>query len=326
MGRETLLDLGFSSGESVFGWTSRSSGGMPVPLPARAEEDRRTRDSDGDRNWLVQSLSLPTLGGGSSNAALAATSGGRKDSGWGWLANEVNAGDREAEQVQTEEELSAEEESWMPEGRNPYAAESDGRRAEAMPGARRPAGSEEESPPGGERDMDRGREMGAPMAARDDIRPAGAFRADAATPVPALPEMSQTREMLGDLMGSVKPDTGGWQGGPETWSSGAAPFADGASGGMGLEPSRSFSEVVGRDSGIAAGVPGAGRGGGACRPWGEPRSAGRIPHQPAGKAAGRPSRSAKAGWEAMERRPLRYPCPGRPRPPGFRPFCPPGGG
>jgi len=282
MGRETLLDLGFRSGESVFGWTSRSSGGMPVPPPARAEEDRGTRDSDSGRNWLVQSLSLPTLGGGASNAAVAMSAGGKPETGWGWLADRVAASDREGVLESGEPETANEGEEWLPDGRNPYTGETELSGTEGLAAARRPAETAETgAAAGGEPETERMREPIGPLV-RDDPQPVGA-RAEAGASVPVLPEMSRTREMLGDLMRSAKPDAAGWNDAAEAWSDAPLPSAGRAAGGMAWTPSRPVSDTPVREAGFSMDASSAGRGGGVMPVMGR-------------SGAGMPN-SAPSGWQ-----------------------------
>lgn len=102
MGKETLLELDFQRGSSAFGASAPiSAGGAPALGGA---ENRREKKSD--RNWLVKSLSLPTLGQSPSNAAAAALSVDKNESGWGWLVDEV---------AKSSDGSTTRQEEWHPE-------------------------------------------------------------------------------------------------------------------------------------------------------------------------------------------------------------------
>jgi len=90
LGKDTILDFGFKSGNSVFS-SERTPVSMPAPAMGGGEETRRSRREPSGQNWLASSLSLPTLGQTASNAATATRSSGTEEpTGWGWLADEVS--------------------------------------------------------------------------------------------------------------------------------------------------------------------------------------------------------------------------------------------
>lgn len=107
MGKETLVDLGLESGDSVFK-EARSVAGMDgmCPTSGRQAAQKKTKSSS-EKNWLAGSLTLPSLGQSSSNTAQSAISGGDSDSSWGWLAAEVVR--QSGEEVLLPEDLQSEE-------------------------------------------------------------------------------------------------------------------------------------------------------------------------------------------------------------------------
>jgi hypothetical protein len=215
MGRETLLDMTFEQGGSVFGASSRGAG---APVPSGREDDsRRRRSEESGRNWLVQSLPLPALGQGASNAALSAMSAGTSDSSWGWLADEVAAPSPwGASDLLPEEELPATdmEVALGEDGGNPFAAERMGRRTDEAAGpatsASFPLRSESGSRPPDrvvDRTVESARERS--LAAERPVSAAPSARAAA----PAMADMSQTRQMLSEITSAAKPDLTTWRGG-----------------------------------------------------------------------------------------------------------------
>jgi hypothetical protein len=106
LGRETLFGGEFGVASVFKSSSSRPVAGIAPEMPAPSEGRRRQGDG-GDRNWLVSSLTLPTLGQATSNAALAAISAQGKESGWGWLADEVASQGEAAGVPQEEEALPA---------------------------------------------------------------------------------------------------------------------------------------------------------------------------------------------------------------------------
>ena len=93
------MELAFSSGASVFGPVAPNLS-QPVPAAVERDDNRRRRPNDDNRNWLAGSLSLPSLGQSSSNAAALAMGVAEEDSSWGWLASDVanRAEDRQEDQ------------------------------------------------------------------------------------------------------------------------------------------------------------------------------------------------------------------------------------
>jgi len=115
MGKETVLDLNFGKGGSVFGASAPVAGKM-APQVGGGEERRRGSKNEPDRNWLAKSLLLPSLGQANSNAAAMAVSAAEGESGWGWLADDLSGQPGEAV------------EDWLePEESDPLALPEDGR-------------------------------------------------------------------------------------------------------------------------------------------------------------------------------------------------------
>ena len=215
MGREAPLGLDFKSGESVFGLMSRVSVGGPQPLSAREDGDRRrSSDKASDRNWLMQSLSLPTLGDKASNTVGAAQSGSKVvDTGWGWLADEVTGvaaggADQTANQDWTDGEAGG---AWSPDMRNPFTGQSGAATTERVAGI-----PSQQGPSGGKESQAQERSVGLARdpvggGARDGSQPMDFgqtnLKPDGVAPAP----MSQTREMLSDLLVSTKTDRMPWQ-------------------------------------------------------------------------------------------------------------------
>jgi len=125
LGKETILDLGFESGRSVF---SSRRPAAAVTVSSASSDRRRRKKKESGQNWLAGSLSLPSLGQSSSNAAASALSAGAPDSEWGWLADEVSGQPNDipalTEDFLTEEELSlgfSPEEARSADPSNPYS-------------------------------------------------------------------------------------------------------------------------------------------------------------------------------------------------------------
>ena len=208
MGKETLLELTFGPGESVFSAKAPLS---PAAAAAGSEPGpRRRKKDDSERNWLVKSLTLPNLGQESVNAAKSAMSAGAKESGWGWLADEVSAQAGLA---------AALPEGLLPEGDGqPMTAQEMAlaggvKSAEAARASSRGEGSSKESvtaasfPARTDAPSDRAAER-AEAPARD--LPGGP-RAAAATvqsyrSAAPVAEMSQTRQMIAELSADVRSD------------------------------------------------------------------------------------------------------------------------
>ena len=107
VGKETLLGLAFVRGSSVFGGQAPLPGKMSPP--AGGDDARQRRNKESGQNWLVKSLSLPSLGQATSDAAASALSVDEKPSGWGWLVDEVAKSSDGRTDAQEEELPDAEE-------------------------------------------------------------------------------------------------------------------------------------------------------------------------------------------------------------------------
>lgn len=193
MGKETVLDLNFGKGGSVFGASAPSAGKM-APQMGGGEERRRGSKDESDRNWLAKSLLLPSLGQANSNAAAMAISADEGESGWGWLADglsgEPSAGDGPVE-------------DWLePEEANPLALPEDGRTDPTSGDDRAGKETDRNSADGAFPAADaQGRELSDPGA--DRAAPAAMQSHRAA---PAMAEMSQTRQMIAEFSAGSKPD------------------------------------------------------------------------------------------------------------------------
>ena len=112
LGKETLLDIAYPGGSSVFGVVTPKLGSRPPAPAARGRDENRRRRNDGtDRNWLAGSLSLPSLGQSSSNTATLAMGVAEEESSWGWLAGDVAA--RAEEQKPRSQDPQVPDESGM---------------------------------------------------------------------------------------------------------------------------------------------------------------------------------------------------------------------
>jgi hypothetical protein len=231
MGREAMLGLDFNSGESVFGLMSRAPVVGAQSLPAREDgERRRSRDSTPNRNWLVQSLTLPTLGDKASNTTGTAQSGGKTlDMGWGWLADEVvGAAGGGSDPTATLDWPNGEEGGgWSPDGLNPFTGKSGAASTERVAGIPSQVG-----PSDGTDSQARERSVGLARdhagAGSRDGTPQMDFGQANLTPDRPLPApMSQTREMLADIMVSAKPDRMPWQDAAEQRTARKSPVGSG---------------------------------------------------------------------------------------------------
>lgn len=252
MGKETLLEVSFGLGASVFGRESPVSGKLSPPS-ADAGDGRRRKDEP-DRNWLAKSLSLPSLGQTSSNAATSTISTGSEGSGWGWLADEL-AGSAEGAGVERLPETA------MPEETSPLLTSPEVR-----------LGLAEKSPDAGGEAAQAEKNLPEPTAGdRADAAlwnsPGGdrAAAPDRAAP-PAVAEMSQTRKMIEDISAGARSDFATLREsfGTEASPSGVAARgdrpSDGPSGGWDLAPRASSASRWGADRGSAV-VPSAFGGG-----------------------------------------------------------------
>jgi hypothetical protein len=213
MGKETLLDLTFGNNESVFG-RSASPPAMLAPRAGGGEDGRRRKDASG-QNWLAKSLSLPSLGQTSTNAAASAMSAGAKESSWGWLADEV-AGQTKDDAILPEDRLSAEgydpasapssssSQKDDPYGKDRAVVLADKKKAESGTSS---SGAFPERVENGQKPSDRSTERGEAsvrnLAGGDGMasKTMQSYRA-----APAMAEMSQTRQMLAEFSAGSRPD------------------------------------------------------------------------------------------------------------------------
>ena len=207
MGKETMLDLAFGSGGSVFGKPAPLAG-SPASASGDGDDVRRRKDESG-RNWLAKSLALPSLGQTSSNAALTAMSASEGESRWGWLADEV------ADRAEVAEEALPE-----PEEFNPMAAQeaalsggippTETARKDSAPATDDDKAAADPFPARadpGQKPSDRAAERTAAsvrdLAGGDGLASATmqSYRAPS-----AVAEMTQTRQMLSEFSGVSRPD------------------------------------------------------------------------------------------------------------------------
>ena len=277
MGKETMLDLAFGSGGSVFGKPAPLSGKMSA-ASGDGDDVRRRKDESG-RNWLAKSLALPSLGQTSSNAALTAMSASEGESRWGWLADEV------ADRAEVAEDALPE-----PEKFNPMAAQeaalsggipaADSARKESAPATDEDKAAANPFPARvdpGQKPSDRAADRPAPTG-RDPAGGGSAAMQSYRAPS-AVAEMTQTRQMLSEFAGVARPDFVSLRESPGL-SAGAAP--GGAERAAADRPARDFSSL-----------PGGAPGGSA---WNNPFSSG------SGSAAGGGSpgiSSWQGGWSAQ---------------------------
>ena len=213
MGKETLLEMTFGKGESAFGRSAPLPGKLTPPASGR-DEGRRRSNSSG-QNWLAKSLSLPSLGQMSTNAAAAAISAGAAESSWGWLADEVVGSPGLPEGLP--EELQPEE-SYDPalaqnkvslggedsRGTGGLATQGDSASAEFGSSA---ADVDREAAAQGQKPSDRAKER-SQASVRDLSGGDGvasptmqSYRSS-----PAMAEMSQTRQMIAEFSAGARPD------------------------------------------------------------------------------------------------------------------------
>ncbi len=204
LGRETLLEIAFAPGASI--WAESASGpglGLGLPPSAGGNEERR-RKTNPDRNWLAGSLALPGLGQSSSNAAASAMGLEAAASRWGWLADEVAARDGDARAPP--DEISPEEDEELP-GSVPErllrgeetAGTARAALAERSPGAQPDGRSADDRLPGAAPKTADARRSSADVASADG-------RAFQATTREEGGGMPQTRRMLADITGRVRPN------------------------------------------------------------------------------------------------------------------------
>ena len=201
VGKETLLGLAFVRGSSVFGGQAPLPGKMSPP--AGGDDARQRRNKESGQNWLVKSLSLPSLGQASSNAATSALSVDEKPSGWGWLVDEVARSSDGGTDAQEEELPDAEESN--PFLRDHAASPEQEGKADALPGRSVPGedAAQDRFPPN--RNALSGQEP-----ARSDQPDQG--RADVTAPkdyrvsFDAAAGMSQTRSLIAEISGDSRID------------------------------------------------------------------------------------------------------------------------
>lgn len=257
MGRETLMEMTFDRGRSAFGLAPRGAG-APVPS-LRDDDNRRRRPEESGRNWLVQSLPLPALGQGSSNAALSAMSAGSTDSSWGWLADEVNppAAWGASEYSPEENMLRTNAEGALrDEAANPFAAERAGRRTDEAAGPATAASFPVRSE-AGTRPPDRVADRTVESARERSLtaeRPAQGPPA-ARAPDRAMADMSQTRQMLSEITAAAKPDLATWRGAEMSGSAPGGQAVERMSAGRVVEPPRAPGESAWSGLGGRSGVP-----------------------------------------------------------------------
>jgi hypothetical protein len=211
MGKETLLDLAFNRGSSVFGVRAPSAG-----MAAGGQEVRRRQDESG-RNWLAHSLTLPSLGQMPTNAAASAMSAGAKESSWGWLADEVAAQpDSEAvqpENMPTEENYdpAAAQENMLRGGANPFGTDradikvqkEKQKAAEPAPTAAAFPASDDLGQKPSDRSAERRQASARELQGGDRVAATSmqSYRTDS-----AVAEMSRTRQVMADLSVGARPD------------------------------------------------------------------------------------------------------------------------
>lgn len=212
MGKETLLDLTFESGKSILSAQPSPIRGV-APDGRNREDGRPQKNGNANRDWLVKSLALPSLGQTPTNTAASVMSGeGTEPSGWGWLASEVtgqaSGGEGLPKDALPEEAYDplAASESTLAREANPYAAGRAGEKASAEAKTKE-AGSFPEMSVGGQKPSDRAAERSA-LSGLDlqggDRQPAPTMTDYSASPAKA--ELSQTRQWLTELSSSSRPD------------------------------------------------------------------------------------------------------------------------
>lgn len=218
MGKETLLEVTFGHGVSVFGRDSAVPGKLAPVAGGGEESNRRQRNENASRNWLAQSLALPGLGQATSNAALSAMSAAGGESSWGWLADEL-ADSPEGRPEESAPDGAAEHP--LADGMDPARAGAPDPFAAAKP---RETGVPQELPKDGSTPGPEKEKTGWARAP-DGSEPAG-VRAAAETgrsaPMSFAAGMDRTREMLAEMTASVRPDLPSFRMEVESLASGGA--------------------------------------------------------------------------------------------------------
>ena len=196
LGKETLLEVSFGHGTTLIRRETPVAG-KHTPPAREGGERRRGKKEDPDRNWLAKSLTLPSLGQTSSNAATTAIGGEEEpESGWGWLADELAAAPAADAQALLETALPEEEVQMLssPEARL------------GLPGP----------VPSGKGDAAAGEKGGAPAPGeRADAAlwstPGDAREGPDRPAPPAVGEMSQTRKLIADISAEARKDLSPWR-------------------------------------------------------------------------------------------------------------------
>ena len=200
MGKETLLDVSFGPGVSFFDSGKPVSGKLTPP--ASGGEGRGRKD-DSSRNWLVKSLTLPSLGQAPTNAAASAIPADASPSGWGWLADELSgmpagaARGTSIEPIPSVDEMAMGLPTDLPVGLDGKPTDGDDESATAD---KSPSGTAAE-----ER-----------MAAGGWNAPGGDSQGASARTAPAIAEMGQTRRIIDEIASAAKPDFSAWREALET--------------------------------------------------------------------------------------------------------------
>ena len=208
LGQETLLDIAFP-GSATLQRRTASKLGSPAPDGMEQTETRpRTRSDNANRNWLADSLSLPSLGRASSNAAASVMGVAEEESSWGWLAKDVNARGEER-QTQADDHDPLEDLNMAADPMAPsehLQEEHDLRRGTSPDDSDFTAGDKAEDGAGKKTgDIDSGRKPTAPAAGeagKNMLAEAGLTRFPAGS---AAGELSQTRSILAEISSQVRP-------------------------------------------------------------------------------------------------------------------------
>ena len=244
MGKETLLGLNFSGGSSVFARQGPVPGKMAPPTGG--EDGRRNKKNESSQNWLVKSLSLPALGQTTSNTATMVLSVDGKESGWGWLVDEVAKSSGGT--ARAPEEALTEAEEFNPFLRDRAASLAQTGNAEALPNA---------SFPDERAVQDRNSPNRNALSGTEPVRPgrSGQALADFSAPkdyrasTAAAGGMSQTRELIAGFSGVARPDFASLR---ESLAGAAAKPSDGEK----IVPSNLEADLSSGESRLSAGSGG----------------------------------------------------------------------
>ena len=208
LGKETLLDIAFPAGSFL---RDSAAPKLSQPDPAAMEQNsyrRRNRREGASRNWLAGSLSLPSLGQTSSNAAASALGMAEEESNWGWLAGDVAAREEErqmgAEAFNSQEDPDAAAEQMRLTERAKEDApgqhlEIPGE-AKVNPGARARSDTEKKA-----EDPDVRRPPSAALPGMGDGKSPGEVGMVRAPADSGAGDMSQTRRLLAEISSQVRP-------------------------------------------------------------------------------------------------------------------------